>query len=166
MAKKVDALTVERLREVLDYNPETGIFIWKIATHGHFAGGIAGTLTHGYVAIRIDGIKHSAHRLAWLHSHGSWPPCLIDHKNLNRSDNRLENLRLATNSSNKANRFMPANNSTGFKGVSFSKSMKLWQASICRNYKQMHLGFFESAEEAHAAYSEAAKRLFGEFARV
>jgi hypothetical protein len=97
---------------------------------------------------------------------GEWPASLVDHKDLDGLNNKWLNLREATHSTNKANRAAPANNTTGFKGVSFNKAQGLYQASICRQYKQMHLGFFDTAELAAAAYEKAARELFGEFARA
>ncbi len=163
----------ERLREVLDYDPETGVFAWKQregARKGwntRFAGTRAGCLSQGYVAVKIDGVLYLAHRLAWLYVHGEWP-LQIDHIDTNRANNRFANLRLADTSQNGANRGPPRNNSSGFKGVTYcagGKRRKRWQAAIKRGQRMFNLGRFATPEEAHAAYAKAAAEHFGEFAR-
>lgn len=107
-----------------------------------------------------------AHQLAWLLSHDEWPPRNIDHIDMDRANNRLSNLRLATPSQNGANRGRQKNNSSGLKGVAWNKGAKRWRAQIKANGKRRHLGYFDTAEEAHAAYQEAAASLFGDFART
>lgn len=160
-------LTAKRLRQLFDYDPATGIFTYRAPRKHVIVGNRAGSISHGkYRQIGIDGKRYLEHRLVWMFVHGKWPDKLIDHINMDGCDNRLCNLRQATHSTNKANRFAPANNSTGFNGVSFNKVIKRYQASICRQYKQKHLGFFDTAKEAHRAYCVAANELFGEFARV
>src|SRR6516225_532220 len=161
-------LTHARLLKMVDYNPGTGVFTWRIAPKkgpdrtGLRAGTVSKirpTCTRPYRQIRIDGKTYFEHRLAWFHVHGRWPQGILDHINFDSLDNRIANLREATHSTNKANRPPPKNNSTGYKGVSFNKVYGKFQASICRQYKQMHLGFFDAAEEAHAAYRAAAVEL-------
>lgn len=171
MKTELRGLSVRRLRRLLDYNPETGVFRWKpnpkhrLTWNTRFAGSIAGTINKRYREIGIDDQKYLAHRLAWFYVNGRWPK-LIDHIDMNGHNNAIRNLREATHSTNKANRRAPANNSSGYKGVSFNKVVQRYQASICRQYKQMHLGFFATAREAHAAYCSAAKALFGEYSRT
>jgi hypothetical protein len=153
----------------LDYDPETGLFTWKVNRRGRFArvGSKAGTDNgDGQIRINVDGTKHVAHRLAWLYMTGTWPPGLIDHRNLVRSDNRWSNLRLATKSENMANRRAPANNKSGLKGVSRHSQCDRWTAQICKDGQRVHLGLFKTKEEAHAAYTAAAAEMYGEFARV
>lgn len=101
----------------------------------------------------------------WLHVHGVWPTRL-DHINRNRADNRLANLRPATQSENMANIGVPKHNTSGLKGASWDRQMRKWQAKIEVAGKQIHLGRFESREAAHKAYMAAARRQFGEFARA
>src|SRR5262245_33505102 len=116
------ALTAERLREVLDYDPSTGVFKSNGGRCGSRVGAtLVGTVRpDGYREIRIDWQRYLAHRLAWLHVHGSWPAGDIDHVNGNPSDNRIVNLRLATRTQNNANsRRRP--NTSGFKGVHFCR---------------------------------------------
>ncbi len=159
-------LTLERLREVLNYDRETGVFTWKIAKASHVqAGARAGTVTkYGYRAISVDGHRALAHRLAWFYMHGVWPVEYIDHKNGNRDDNTERNLREATNSQNVANQDGHKDSSTGLRGI--YKNGNRWAATVMKNRTKYWVGNFETPEEAHAAYLVAAKSLFGEFARA
>lgn len=162
-------LTARRLRRVLSYNPRTGLFRCKIAlSRRNHIGDVAGHIdAGGYLIINIDGLAYKAGRLAWLHFYGKWPKTLVDHKNTKRDDNRLRNLREANNSQNSANSSLQKNNRSGFKGVSRSTPISnRWKAAIRKDGKRHHLGYFSSAEKAHAAYVVAAKRFHGEFART
>ena len=114
----------------------------------------------------IDGERFLAHRLAWFYVHRVWPIAQIDHKNVDNSDNRIANLREATQSQNQANK--PLNqkvSGTGFKGVSLYKKTGMFFARIRVNRKLIHLGSFDRAEDAHAAYVVAANDIHGAFAR-
>lgn len=150
-------MTAERLREVLDYDPATGIF----KRNGQVCGSNNGV---GYAQMMIDRKMYSGHRLAWLHVHGVWPDQQVDHINGDRSDNRIANLRAATPSDNCGNVSRHRDNKSGFKGV-FPFRHK-WAAQICRSGEKRHLGVFETPEAAHAAYCNAASATFGEFART
>jgi hypothetical protein len=154
--KKGPALTAERLRELLDYDPETGIFTSRPRPLGR--------LNKGYRHIQIEGRDYSAHRLAWFYVYGEWPPGQLDHKDTHRDHNWIDNLRPATTSQNLANRRRYRNNASGLKGVSWHKSRKKWRAVIAKNGKYIHLGLFDTAETAHAAYLKKARELFGEYA--
>jgi hypothetical protein len=164
-------ITAERLRELLDYDPETGFFRWAVRVSSRVcAGDLAGaTDTHGYRQIKIDGRLYRSHRLAWLHFYGKWPELDIDHVNGLRDDNRILNLREATKSQNSRNSRRPKNNSSGFKGVCWDGGRRRWIAYICAGNmtgkKSNKIGQYGTAEEAHAAYAEAAKKLHGDFAR-
>jgi hypothetical protein len=164
------SLTAERLRDLVHYDPETGIFTHRVGRKGAgtYAGGIAGRLEpkHGYRRIGIDGHRFRANRLAWLYMTGVWPDRLIDHANGNPSDDRFSNLRLATSSQNGANCRKPTHNASGFKGVNWHAKAGKWRAYIKNKGKPVHIGYFASAEAAHAAYMEKARELFGEFARA
>ncbi len=152
-------LTAERLREVLDYFPETGVFRWKIARPGIAVGAVAGRVNgQGYRQICIDGRRYQAHRFTWLYVHDRWPMAEIDHINGIRDDNRLTNLREASRSDNTQNlRRAQCNNKVGLLGV--TKSLGKFQAQIKVGGKKLYLGTFETAELAYAAYV-AAKRQF------
>lgn len=160
-------LTAERLRALLDYDPATGIFIWREQRSRYAKGARAGTLNHdGYRRIGIDGKDYTANRLAWLHVHGEWPASAIDHKDGARDNNRIDNLRPATRSQNAANMARRRDNAAGFKGVYFHKVARRWSAMITIDGHNKYLGLFDTPEAAHAAYCAAAKRAFGEFARA
>jgi hypothetical protein len=154
--------THERLKELADYDPETGVFTWRASRPRARKGAIAGTKRpDGYWAIAIDCKLCYAHRLAWLYMTGKWPTADIDHINGNKSDNRIANLRQATRSQNKANTPPPRHNTSGLKGVSLEG--RRWKAQIERDGKKCHLGLFDTPEEAYAAYCKAAREHFGEF---
>ncbi len=153
-------VTAERLRECLHYDSKTGTFT-RLAD-----GAPVGTSrTDRYVQISVDGRQYLAHRLAWLYIHGVWPSSSMDHRNLNRSDNAIANLREATQSQNSANTHLRRHSSTGIKGVVFNPPSRRPRAMIMKNRRAIHLGYFDTVEEAKAAYDKAAERLFGEFAR-
>lgn len=169
--KLADKLTYERVREVLSYEQETGIFTWLVRTGLRVRiGSVAGCIREddGYRQIRIDGEIYLAHRLAYFWMTGKWPAETVDHMNRDRDDNRWCNLRAASYSQNNANAISRSSSKTGLKGVSFAPQAKRrpWAARICKNRKHKHLGYFATPEEAHAAYDRAARDLHGEFARA
>jgi hypothetical protein len=159
-------LTVEGLRELFVYCPETGQFKvkaprrWVRKPVGSVIGSIG---ANGYIVIRIYGQLYRAHRLAWFYTHGCWPAEHIDHINGDRSDNRLANLREASVSQNLGNAKRSKNNTSGFKGVCRGRGDK-WRATICVNGKRRKIGSFSTPEEAHKAYCAAATEKRGEFA--
>lgn len=167
-------LTAARLRELLDYDPGTGVFRWRVYRSPNAqAGEIASCVSKaphdrggGYRRIAIDGKTHTAHRLAWLYVTGEEAPPQIDHESTNRDDNRFSNLRVATHSDNAGNRGAQANNTSGFKGVTWHKGAGRWLAQIQRHGRHEYLGLFDTPEAAHAAYAKAARETFGEFARA
>lgn len=123
-----------------------------------------GTNALGYVQIMIDRKVYSGHRLAWLYVYGEWPRGQIDHVNGIRNDNRIANLRESSQAQNCGNVTRHQDNKSGYKGV--FKCRGKWQAQVCRDGVKRHLGTFETPEAAHAAYCDAAKQVFGEFARA
>lgn len=159
-------LTAERLRELLAYDPETGVFRWK-ASRGYVKGGkIAGTLNNrGRRQITVDRRLYVASRLAWLYQTGEWPCDQIDHINLIIDDNRFCNLREATNSQNQANTHKRASNKSGFKGVCSDRGVG-WRAQIMVGGKVRRLGLFTTPERAFIAYIFAAWKHFGDFANI
>ncbi len=163
VAQNRPTITADRLRDVLDYDQETGVFRWR-HKHGNVkAGDVAGcTRKDDYVIMWVDGRFYLGHRLAWLYIHGRWPAVHIDHKN--GKSNRIENLREATRSQNLANRKRDKDNKCGFKGVYRIPSGKYVARIGCQG-AFYHIGVYASPELAHQAYLDAATRLFGEFAR-
>jgi hypothetical protein len=156
-------LTAEKLCSLLDYNAETGVFVWLASTNGRIkAGDIAGyTNNKGYLVIECCGYAHKAHRLAWMLAHGVWPKFQIDHIDGDKMNNRLENLREATNTENQWNRHQARkdNQSTGIQGVGIHQKTKKYIARISANGKRIFLGLFDTAERAHEAYVNAKRRL-------
>jgi len=156
----------ERVVELLNYDPETGVFTRKVRRRRFLAGEVAGTLNgKGYIRIRIDGKDYLAHRLAWLVVHGHLPDEL-DHINGEPSDNRIINLRQATRQENVRNTGMRVNNTSGYKGVCWGKSRGKWIATARdANGKSKYIGRFHNPEAASAAYEAYASRNYGAFYR-
>lgn len=153
-----NAITAERLRELLSYDPETGAFAWIASRGGRIQPGRpAGSFgKHGYMQIEVQRRKYLAHRLAWLYVTGVWPDDEIDHIDTNKANNAFGNLRASGRVANCQNhRVARRDNKSGYLGV--SKKKNRWVSVIHIGGKQMHLGYFNSAEEASAAYV-AAKR--------
>lgn len=155
-------LTQERLKEVLNYDPETGAFTWKIRTSNRVSvGDVAGSLnTSGRMQIRIDGVSYLAHRIAWLYVTGYWPVFHIDHIDGNPLNNTFKNLRDVTRQGNNQNqRSAQSSNILGLLGVSLYKKSGTFKAQITTNRIKKHLGYFHTAEEAHQAYLKAKREL-------
>jgi hypothetical protein len=152
-------LNAQRLRELLDYDPGTGVFVWRMKKARASAGDVAGFSTsHGYFAIKVDGHRCYAHRLAWLYVYGEWPVDHVDHINGNGEDNRICNLRDVPRTINAQNMRRAHADSRHSKllGVSSSHSLKNpWAAHISINGKLRHLGHYPTQELAHAAYLDA-----------
>lgn len=152
-------LTAARLRELLHYDPETGVFTWLVrAAHRIQVGDEAGTVVDGYRNIKVEGRLHKAHRLAWLYVAGDWPELGIDHRNGIGTDNRFENLREATQAQNCQNLKLNKNNSSGHPGVHWVARCSLWAARIMVNRREVHIGYFKSLELAAAARRDAKRR--------
>lgn len=163
---RTENLDLGVLKTFLDYNPETGIFVWKVAKLGwRPAGSIAGTLAKsGYRYLTLNKVIYRAHRLAWFYFYGKWPSGFLDHKNRDRDDNRIENLREANQSQNVANGRMRSTNKSGYRGVSWSKKSRKWVAMGWENRKQKSLGYYDDPKEAASAYQRHADQHHGEFA--
>ena len=155
------ALTAEYLRSILHYDPETGIFTWKVSTSRRVkAGDAAGCQDgQGYRQIKVQSRLYQAHRLAWLYVYGEWPKLNIDHINRNRSDNRISNLRDVSQKQNGQNAGKPSSNTSGHTGIYWHKRDSKWVAQIRHSYKLIHLGCFTDREEAIAA-RKAAEKLY------
>lgn len=160
--------TAARVRELLHYDPLSGVFTWKVRCRPQTpVGTIAGrTDKDGYISVGINKKLYKAHRLAHLYMTGEWPAEQIDHINGVRSDNRWSNLREATNQQNQMNTRKQSNNTSGFKGASWSRTARKWQAMVGINGKQYSLGYFDTPEAASAMYEGAAAILFGNFKRA
>lgn len=150
-------LTQARLKELLRYDPDTGVFTWRVArTAGIKAGDVAGALNNeGYRILTLGKRQYKAHRVAWFYVTGAWPPHVIDHINQNASDNRFCNLRLATTAQNGMNRRLDARNSTGVTGVSWCLNSKKWRADIGEAGRLVRLGRFDTLIDAVAARKRA-----------
>ena len=156
------------LREIWDYNPETGEFTWKIRLIGGGRrinpGDKAGGISAGYVTLGYDGINYRAHRLAWYWQTGELPPkgYEVDHENRVRSDNRWTNLRLLTSSGNNLNQSGPrSDNTTGVRGVYKQGNGNSWFARIYVNKERIHLGNYATFEEAVQARKAAEEKFWG-----
>jgi hypothetical protein len=152
-------ITLERLKEVLHYEPETGVFTWIVSTGRRVkAGGIAGCTANerGAYVIGVDGRNYLAHRLAHFYVVGRWPEGGLDHIDRNPSNNRIRNLRCVSNSENCQNKDKPSNNTSGYLGVCWCKAVQKWQAKIGMPIKRtLWLGNFDTIEEAVAARKAA-----------
>lgn len=163
----------ETLRELIAYNPETGNLFWKERDQRYFSsprdwkiwntrysGKEASGIVRGYARIRVLGVALAGHRVAWAIHFEKWPSAQIDHINGSRGDNRICNLREATNEENSRNIKLPCNNTSGRIGVSQQKATGHWRAEICFNQKRIHLGSFKNFEDACAA-RKSAEQKFG-----
>lgn len=158
-------ITQDYLKQILHYDPETGVFTYLLhrsssATVGSVAGSINGK---GYSQIKINHKTYQAHRLAWLYVTGENPKQFIDHINGISADNRFCNLREATRSQNNMNTLRYKNNNSGYKGVCFYAPTKKFAAYIAWNKQRKNIGYFNTAKEASEAYEAYAKVLHGKF---
>lgn len=159
-------LCAERLREVVDYNPETGEFFRKVRlAQRHHVGDRAdfrineGPMT-GYRRLSVDSKRFLAHRCAWLHVHGEWPAREIDHINGDRGDNRIANLRAVQAQTNAENKRRARSDSrSGLLGASYHSQVGKWRARVQFKGKTYNFGVYDTPEEAHAAYVEAKRKL-------
>jgi len=156
-------LSQAELFEILSYDPLTGLFTWLVDRKSNkVKGTIAGALKEGYINISYNGHYYRAHWLAWLYVHGAYPPEL-DHKNRDKADNRIDNLRESTRSKNAQNRSVNPRNQTGVSGVFQSKRDGKYIVSITVNKVNHHLGTFKNIEDAIEARLTAEKQFnFGD----
>jgi hypothetical protein len=153
-------ITQERLRELVRYCPETGIFTHLESNRRKKAGMQAGSLRRdGYVYIMIGGHRALAHRFAWLYMTGEWPVADIDHIDGNKSNNSFNNLRDVSRSVNVQNQNRAKRTSkTGYLGVRYHGPNK-FVAAISLNGKSTYLGVFSDALNAHNAYLKAKREM-------
>lgn len=141
-------LTQERLKQVVSYDPATGLFS-RDAKAGE----------SGYVRLSIDGSDYLAHRLAWLYMTGSWPKGQIDHKNGTRSDNRWDNLRDVTTRVNSQNQRKPMNTNVNTGLLGSYRNGDRFMSKIKVNGRIVYLGTFDTPEQAHEIYVAAKRQL-------
>ena len=143
----------EQLKEILHYEPDTGIFTWLVSTGKRVkAGDIAGCIeAEGYRVIRIKTKLYKAHRLAWLYMTGKWPKHQIDHDDRVRNNNKWSNLFEATNTENQKNCSKRKDNVSGVAGVDWIKVDSIWRARIRSNGQRISLGRFKDKFEAICA---------------
>lgn len=168
MAKAHTTLTQDLLKELLHYDPDTGVFTCRKTRGNKSAGSVVGSIkTDGYLGFQLIEKDYRAHRLAWLYMTGEWPEVLIDHKNGNPLDNRFENLREASHSENCQNiKVATKRSKTGFLGVrkmTAPNGRISFQAAIRVDKQFIYLGTHPTAEAAHAAYMAAKRDLHGAY---
>lgn len=157
---------VEELRKLFRYDPETGKLYWKVSrpnVRGK-AGDKAGNLDGKYLRVKVKGRSYLVHRIIWAIVKGYWPRSVLDHRDLNKLNNRIENLREATKSQNRVNSGVQKNSRSKLKGV--KPHGKRWVARIPCNGKTKHLGVYATPEEAAKVYDAECRRLHGEFAKT
>jgi hypothetical protein len=157
MAEKI--LTQERLKQVLNYNPETGLFnrYARLGPKREFSGHVD---SGGHRQIMVDRKLYMAHRLAWLYVYGCFPNDHIDHINRNPDDNRICNLRIATSSQNQQNTKIRKTNVSGFKGIGYDKKENKWRARITFEEKTICLGRHKTIDLAIEARRQAENKYF------
>lgn len=155
----------DRLIELLHYDADYGVFTNKTRrSNVSPIGKVLGTAnTSGHLVLMVDNVMYLAHRLAWFYCFKEWPEVLIDHIDRDPSNNRIDNLREATKSTNGFNSKLRIDNTIGLKGVYFDKRRNHFYSQIVINKTKIYLGRFDSAQEAHTAYINKAKELQGEF---
>lgn len=153
-------ITADEARELIAYDPETGILTWRKSVPRCKAGTVAGAIAaDGYRRISIRRKQYSAHHVAWLIIHGEWAPEQLDHINRVRDDNRLSNLRCASPWQNQANTAKTAK----AKGIWWDRRAKKWHAAMKHRGQRIYIGGFLDAADAARAYQNTARKLRGEF---
>ena len=160
-------MNIDALKSLLRYEPETGLIYWVAKGKGMIKKKAAGTKLHsGYLGVCIGHKRWQAHRIAWALHHGAWPKDQIDHINGIKTDNRICNLREATNSQNGKNLGLSKANTSGVKGVSFERYTQKWKATIRVDGKSISIGRFNSIEDACNARKLAEQHYFKEWNRT
>lgn len=152
-------LTMCRLHELVSYNQETGEFSRRIRASNIKQGLVNPRPSkQGYLRMRIDGGLYSLHRIAWFYVNGEWPANLLDHKDGDKTNNKISNLRAATHGENLQNISIESKAESGLKGAYFDKKSGKWQAKIMLDYKSISAGYYSTALLAHEAYLDAKKK--------
>ena len=160
-------MNIDELKSLLSYEPDTGVIRWIAKGKGRIKKKEAGTLLHsGYAGIAIGPKRWQSHRIAWALHYGEWPKDQIDHINGIRTDNRICNLREASNAQNGKNLGLSKANKSGVKGVYFDKPNNKWRAFIKVNFKQIDLGRYVNLQDAINARMIAEQKYFGEWNRT
>ena len=148
-------LTQERLKELLDYDPESGVFVWKTSPNGfvHVGSRAGSRMNRGYIRIRLDKKFYLAHRLVWLWEYGKYPQGTIDHIDRDKLNNRARNLRECTHAENLQNANVRRDNTTGHKGI--VKDRNRWRVSISVDGRRINIGTFKTLSLATAAREAA-----------
>ena len=159
-----NSITQDELKAMLNYNPESGDFTWRVNRRGHAGKSQAGMLAgsrrpDGRLIIAINGKKYLASRLAWFFSYGTWPNPTVDHINGDSTDDRLANLREADFQQQVQNRKVQKNSASGYPGVYWYKASNRWQAKIKHNRKERSLGYYLDLFDAIAARMRAEREL-------
>lgn len=155
--EKETAEILELQNKRLSYDKDTGSLVWK---DGRNKGKVQGTKDGGYIRVTLQNRDYYQHRLIWAMYHGYWPTKIIDHRDRNKSNNRIDNLREVSEQKNITNVGLRSTNTSGVKGVSWSKALGKYRQDICVNYKLINLGFFNTIEEAIQARSKAELEYF------
>ena len=164
--KPESEISITDIKEAFFYDPETGEITNKYSRSMVKANSVSGFIDpRGYVRISFHNREIYGHRLAWAIYYGEWPTHSLDHVDLNKSNNRIANLRKATMSENLRNIATPIHNTSGFKGVYWHKRASKWAARIKHNQKDIHLGLFKEIHDAVACVTEARNKIHGVFAR-
>jgi hypothetical protein len=161
-------MNIQKMREFISYDPDSGVMTWKkVLSNRTKPGALCGANidSKGYGRVCFDGKQYRAHRVVWALFYGEAPDQQIDHINGNRLDNRIANLRLASNAQNSRNCRLSKNNTSGITGVVFHKGTKKWLAQIMLNRQRIYLGLYDTIEMAAAVRKKAETQYFGQFAK-
>lgn len=148
-------LNQELIRKFYSYNPDSGEFTHRLPLHEAREGDVPGYIgNHGYIACSVGGTEYLVHRLIWLYMEGNLPE-MVDHINHNKLDNRWCNLREVNNTENTKNCSVSKNSVTRVNGVSFMESKGKYRAYLMVNRKHIHIGLYDTVEEAAEARAKA-----------
>ena len=162
-------ISLERLRQVLEYDPETGLWEWLRPNlmNKKPISKMAGTISvHGYRIITYEGVKYRASRLAWFYMTGEWPSQEMDHKDKDKANDKWINLREVSRSENGLNRYLQPNNTSGARGVHWDLDRGKWGASVKHDGNIHFVGRYDLLDEAIEARDAAAQDLHGDFATL